>query len=591
MRMWIKTIAAAAAFGAFAYGVSIGLLHLEHNPHVGWFEALGLLLVFGLLYGGWAAGTAAVVAPVGLWWGKRRGVAERTALVWSLLAFQAPFWLGFILYGLTYDQGPFGPLATRTSMLVWVGALVLMGLVLAAVLSVVSARVVLALPRPGRVVGLAAAVAVLAATGLVAFAAGHEDAEPAVPEALPRRLDTGVKVLIVGLDGAGWPTIDDLVARGELGHFLALERRGVRADLATYPDSNSAVIWASVYSASLPEEHGVGDFYTVRLLGFPAPGIFPVHRSYFKELVSPLERIGLARRVTVSRFTMRRPPFWEVLDHLGVTTGVADGYYYSLPVQPPRTPGAWRLGYTLDEWLERARGDSALREQAPLWVFPTELADELDPLVVGAGGDFFWQSRALLHLLENRPRPELVTFYCHQPDAISHLAWKWWQPELFLGVDADELARRREEIPQMFRHFDDFLASLESRLDQDTVVFVVSDHGQSPTLLHASFFTQHRHGPPGILLAAGGPVLAGAELDQPHVDDLIPTVYWLLGFPVPTDVPGRVLTEAFTPEFVAANPVRRHGSYRGFGAKVDRQVGEVGFNDEEIEKLKALGYL
>jgi hypothetical protein len=60
---------------------------------------------------------------------------------------------------------------------------------------------------------------------------------------------------------------------------------------------------------------------------------------------------------------------------------------------------------------------------------------------------------------------------------------------------------------------------------------------------------------------------------------------------VPQDGPGRVLVEAFDPAFVAANPVRSHPSFRGFGAKVEAAGAEVGFNEEEIEKLKALGYI
>lgn len=601
MRLWLTTTLRAVGFGAVLYGGALALLHLRHNPHVGVLEALGLVVVFAALYGGWAAVATLVAAPVGLWWTRRRPGTrldhspqrqQRAGLGFGLFAFQAPFWLGFLLYGLTYDQGPTGPLESRAAMLTWVATLVVAALLLAAALSWLGARVVLALPRPRRVVLVAAVALAVLAPLLVATAAAQRTEAPTIESALPRRAPTGLKVMLVGFDGASWSTIDSLLASGELPRFRALQQRGVRADLATYPDSNSAVIWASAYSASLPAEHGVADFYTVRFLGFPAPGIFPVHRTYFKELVSPLERMGLARRITVSRYTMERPPFWEVLDHLQVSTGVADGYYYSLPVQAPATPESWRLGYTLDEWMTRAREDREVAEQAPLWLAPPELHAELDPLLVGAGGDFFWQARATLHMLETRPRPEVVSFYCHQPDAVSHLAWKWWQPELFLGVEPDELARRSGEIPQMFRHFDDFLASLEARLDPETVLFVVSDHGQSPTLLHASFFTQHRHGPPGIFLAAGGPIVAGAQLDQPHIDDLIPTIYWLLGFPVPADAPGRVLTEAFDPQFVASNPVRQHPTYRSFGAALaPRAEGDVGFNEEEIEKLRALGYL
>ena len=55
----------------------------------------------------------------------------------------------------------------------------------------------------------------------------------------------------------------------------------------------------------------------------------------------------------------------------------------------------------------------------------------------------------------------------------------------------------------------------------DTVFLLVSDHGHSATPIH-KLSSQHRHGPPGVLLAWGGPIRAGIAVEGAHVFDVMP---------------------------------------------------------------------
>ena len=73
--------------------------------------------------------------------------------------------------------------------------------------------------------------------------------------------------------------------------------------------------------------------------------------------------------------------------------------------------------------------------------------------------------------------------------------------------------------------------------------------------------------------------------------DVTPTVLHLLGYPVGADMPGQVLREAFEPESAAAAAPRTIESYDAFGAA--RFTGSAGpdLTAEEIERLRALGYL
>jgi hypothetical protein len=126
----------------------------------------------------------------------------------------------------------------------------------------------------------------------------------------------------------------------------------------------------------------------------------------------------------------------------------------------------------------------------------------------------------------------------------------------------------------------------------ETVVIVASDHGHSPTLVH-SLYTQHRHGPPGILLMRGGPVKRGLALQGADIYDVYPTVLYLLGLPVPRNLSGKVLLDALDPGFVRLHPVCTVPSYRGFGlpAGLPGASRDGAMNAQEIEKLRSLGYI
>ncbi|HXG63611.1 MAG TPA: alkaline phosphatase family protein [Blastocatellia bacterium] len=93
----------------------------------------------------------------------------------------------------------------------------------------------------------------------------------------------------------------------------------------------------------------------------------------------------------------------------------------------------------------------------------------------------------------------------------------------------------------------------------------------------------------GVLIACGGAVRRGLRAEAARIYDVTPTLLYLLGYPIPEDVDGRVLSEIIAPDYVNARPVR-------FSARSDgEQRGELEFtpeeNDEIIERLKNLGYI
>ena len=65
-----------------------------------------------------------------------------------------------------------------------------------------------------------------------------------------------------------------------------------------------------------------------------------------------------------------------------------------------------------------------------------------------------------------------------------------------------------------------------------------------------------RHHLDGFFLLAGAGIEEGKQLERVSIYDVTPTMLHALGKAVPSDLPGRVVTEAFTAEHQAAHPVR-----------------------------------
>lgn len=564
-------------YGSIVYGLVLSLIHVLHN-RLGTREALAAWAFFALLYG---LGAMAVFL-IGWVLGGRR--LERGGW-FGLLLFNLGFWELFWLHGLTYDQYPFGRLSGAGGMVAFVAAVAALIAVGVTVVSWLLFRLLLGIWRRGWLPRAAVAAFLL---GLILHAAaplyaGRPWAMEKASNPAPKiPVDpTGLKVALVGLDGADWQVLRPMIDRGELPAFAGMMKNGSTASLATFPDSNSAVIWTSIYTGALPERHGVLDFYRVEL---PGVSLYPVHRTFFKELAGPLSRLRM-----INRYSVHALPIWEIADHLGLSIGIVDGYFYSFPAIVPSRRESYVLAYGLDGYAQEPGGKKM--EEVELFAQPPGLFRELRPLLDLP--DFEWQSAAALRLLDERPQPKLLNVYTHEPDTVQHLFWKWYQPRYFLGVDEEEVREKGDRIPAMQRGFDAFLGKLQRKLEPGTVLIVASDHGHAPTILHQDFYTQHRHGPPGILLMQGGPVKPGTAIEGAHILDLYPTMLYLLGLPVPEDAAGKVLLDALDPEFVRLHPVRTIPSYEVLGPAEGLPGGrrESGQDQRELEKLRALGYL
>lgn len=101
--------------------------------------------------------------------------------------------------------------------------------------------------------------------------------------------------------------------------------------------------------------------------------------------------------------------------------------------------------------------------------------------------------------------------------------------------------------------------------------------------------TSGSHKMNGIFLIKGKGIRAGREIKGAELIDVTPTILYLMGQPIPSDLDGKVLTDVLEPSFLKANPPR----FASAGG--DEGTPEVEYSDEEAERireqLEGLGYL
>lgn len=145
----------------------------------------------------------------------------------------------------------------------------------------------------------------------------------------------------------------------------------------------------------------------------------------------------------------------------------------------------------------------------------------------------------------------------------------------------ERVARRDESYPGPF---------VERASDLYIYWNAAASLGDPPREVRArKFWWSGDHRLDGILISKGPGIRRDANLDSPLVYDLVPTVLYAAGLPVPAGLDGRVIQELCTDEFLATNPLRADSSERN--STTEREI----LTDEEErlieEKLRGLGYL
>lgn len=95
----------------------------------------------------------------------------------------------------------------------------------------------------------------------------------------------------------------------------------------------------------------------------------------------------------------------------------------------------------------------------------------------------------------------------------------------------------------------------------------------------------------GICMVSGKAIKKGIHIRGAEIVDIAPTILCSMGYPIPGEMDGKVLTDIFEDAFLKDNPPEIEKAGREYQAEAETEV----FNDEERQKimqdLRGLGYL
>lgn len=441
-------------------------------------------------------------------------------------------------------------------------------------------------------------------------------------------------IVVLGLDGLTFDVLDPMLNKGELPNLALLLRRGARARLISEKPMRSPALWTTIATGRHRDVHQIYDFVT--------------GSAYW-----PRELRSSGQKLVTSKMR-QAPAIWNRIGQQDRSSWVV-GWLNSWPAEPVQ--GVMVAPYVALGKNKQTSIKGKIYRNTDNQVWPSHRAQEIHKHIVQPGKvdaktlatlaqpppsnsslykdiprlkrymyTMRWSLasaqtniRILEHLWQQGDRPNLIMTYLDGADTLGHRFWLFRQPLRQIKArlaahnlptrHARELKRRFGKVIEGYMRFTDrLLGRLIQRFPQNTTWMLVSDHGWGD--LRGKVRAPHDHVPfegehrlDGVLILSG-PQIAPGYLADKTLYDIAPTLHYLLGTPIPEDLPGKVMGDAIRPNFLAANPKKRmpvaalthqapsqpnHAPKSPTGNAP--QNNQVPFADTELERLRSLGYV
>lgn len=415
-----------------------------------------------------------------------------------------------------------------------------------------------------------------------------------------------IKVIMLGFDGANWPTIDPLLEKGKLPFLKKLKEESAWAYFETLKPTKSNVIWTSIASGKTMLKHGIVDFAYLKKNGIKVP---------------------------YSRSDRREPMIWQILDEYKKRSGVLN-WWCSHP--PDKINGVMA-----SDFLRRmATSKPAIFHKFVKAVHPVtyyKIFKELAflnndyPEVVKRTGlpDFdglykknypgenikkvpviksykaYMRHDAYIeaisrYLLENEDFDFFATYF-RFPDVIQHFITLFLNKEykenlkkhllnetLTREMNDEAILKISDVLEPVYRYMENIIKDymeIERKKNKNTYFFIMSDHGFS--LFKGGYnhygLPKKIKAPDGFLLI-NGPKIRNGMIKKAGVLDIVPTILNLYDLPVGKNMDGRVLSE-----ILQLNRIKKFKTYKL--KKEGERERDKNYDEETLKDLKSLGYI
>jgi len=271
------------------------------------------------------------------------------------------------------------------------------------------------------------------------------------------------QIIVLGLDGATWRILDPFIRDGTMPRLAEARQAGAWGGWQSTVPPFSAQAWVSLMTGRNPAKHGVTDFWEAG------------------------EDRG--QSAFVNSRLIQGEAIWDILGRQGKQIGVVN-----VPVTypPPVVKGYVVSGLLTPAAAKDYTCPPALREEIGAAVGPYE-PDPYDPLRPGLElvKEFrYWMGQheaAARYLLQSHPADVFINVV-QALDQLQHLFWN----DLAALTDETVAAPTeiREALRECYRVADEAIGHRLDSLDDETTLFIISDHGFGPArnFFHANRF-------------------------------------------------------------------------------------------------------
>lgn len=261
------------------------------------------------------------------------------------------------------------------------------------------------------------------------------------------------RVFVIGIDAATFDIITPLMEQGLLPAFEYLLKNGASGRLKSTIPAVTSPAWVSLVTGKNPGKHGIFDFFA-----------------------SPT--YGYSRTVLNAKY-LKSKTIWQLLSETGKKVGIVNVpmSYPAEKVNGFMIPGL-QLGldseknfsypFNLLQELKEVIGDYRVSYGDPLCLF----ADRYDNFLDEWRKIVKIREKAILYLMQNYEWDLFmgVFFYI---DQIQHYFWKFYDRThpLYKPSKYDRI------IPEFYQYVDNSIGKILKKIDNNTLVMVVSDHG------------------------------------------------------------------------------------------------------------------
>jgi len=437
---------------------------------------------------------------------------------------------------------------------------------------------------------------------------------------------------VFGVDGGTWHVIEPMIEAGELPNLARYYNKGIHGELRSRPPAISPVVWSTIFTGRLPEEHGVKDWKS--------------SQSTYRKVKTVWE---MASDKNLTAFVFNVPSTWPPTKLHGVMLsgfplsgsqiGGNTGEVFSLEkLLDPRTKfvyrvnaavlsnqasalevGQWSPWFRVPLSARHAEGVMKIKRLDPdryyfspfyrvdegfVLSYPPDLRDRYASKI----GDFYipegpgWSKHAepdtprylyehILDVSKIQTRAaaafasgdwDLFVYVNTLVDRVSHPYWAYMEPDAFDDVDPAKAKKYQDTVREAYRQMDVQLGQVLANVGgDDFYLVVVSDHGFGPSRNKNLLIGTHRFD--GIYLVAG-PGLHEARGPRINIEDTAPTILYLLGLPTANDLAGKLLPPLVPVLGVPKPPVRSY-EYE------TRPGSDVPVDAQTWEQLRGLGYV